>query len=269
MIEQRVQELKDVIAGNDGRNAADARFARAVDDLVRAVYDDIGEVRCISSRALFDLFVIKVLYVGRGSRHAGVIEYLGAMLDRYLAARELFPVGPDGKMHRLYFSEILDDEKRERFFRTRFDAYRAYADSALFFSGVFPASLTRRRPAARGALRRRVAPTVDGGYYVSTGKTMYRLAAGQDAAETTDQRDTLSRLAENFELYVDALNEMSERFILGVDTSAIADHLLDSLNRFKESGDRAEVDTARRYAAILNIDVTRLPAGWLPDGRGP
>jgi hypothetical protein len=269
MIEQRVQELKDVIAGNDGRNAADARFARAVDDLVHAVYDDIGEVHCISSRALFDLFVIKVLYVGRGSRHAGVIDYLGAMLDRYLAARELYPVGPDGKMHRLYFSEILDDEKREQFFRTRYEAYRAYADSALFFSGVFPASLTRRRSAAQGALRRRPAPAVDGSYYVSTGKAMYRLAAGQDVAESTDQRDTLSRLAENFELYVDALNEMSERFILGVDASAIADHLLDSINRFKESGDRSEIAAARRYAAILNIDVTRLPAGWTPDGRGP
>jgi hypothetical protein len=260
MIEQRVQELKAVIAGNDGRNAADVRFARAVDELVRAVYDDIGEVRIMSSRALFDLFVIKVLYVGRGSRHAGVIEYLGAMLDRYLAARELFPVGPDGKMRRLYFSEILDDEKRQQFYRSRYEAYRAYADSALFFSGIFPASLTRRRPAQRTLLRRRAAPLIDPSYYVSTGKTMYRLAARHEDSDDMGQRDTLTRLAEHFELYVDALNEMSERYIMGIDTSAIADQLLDSLNRFKASHDQTDMDAARRYAALLNVDAARFPA---------
>jgi hypothetical protein len=260
MIEQRIQELKAVIAGNDGRNAADVRFARAVDELVRAVYDDIGAVRIMSSRALFDLFVIKVLYVGRGSRHAGVIEYLGAMLDRYLAARELYPVAPDGKMRRLYFSEILDDEKRQQFYRSRYEAYRAYADSALFFSGIFPASLTRRRPAQRTMLRRRAAPLIDSSYYVSTGKTMYRLAARHEDGDDMGQRDTLTRLAEHFELYVDALNEMSERYIMGIDTSAIADQLLDSLNRFKASHDETDMEAARRYAALLNVDAARFPA---------
>ena len=256
MIEQRIQELKAVIAGNDGRNAADSRFARAVDDLVRAVYDDIGEVSVVSSRALFDLFIIKVLYVGRGSRHAGVIEYLGAMLDRYLAARELFPIGPDGKMHRLYFSEILDDEKREQFFRTRYEGYVAYADSALFLSGVFPSSMTPRRSNTRSIMGRR-APLIDSAYYVSTGKAMYQLAAGQDAAE--QQRDTLTRLSEHFELYVDALNEMSERYIMGIDTGVITDKLLDSLNRYKASRSEADMGAARRYAAILNIDGLRPP----------
>jgi len=258
MIEQRIQELKAVIAGNDGRNAADFRFARAVDELVRAVYDDIGEIRLISSRALFDLFVIKVLYVGRRSSHAGVIEYLGAMLDRYLAARELFPVGPDGKMHRLYFSEILDDEKRAQYFRDRYEAYRAYADSALFLSGIFPSTLQRRRPGSKTALRRRAAPLVDRAYYVSTGKTMYRLAAGNGAADDAQGRDTLTRLAEHFELYVDALNEMSERYIMGVDAGVIADHMLDSLNRVRATHDKAALDAARRYAALLDIDASRL-----------
>jgi len=260
MIEQRVQELKAVIAGNDGQNAADLRFARAVDELVHAVYDDPGKPGVIPSRALFDLFVIKVLYVGRGSRHAGVIDYLGAMLDRYLAARELFPVGRDGKMRRLYFSDILDDERRREFYRTRFEAYRAYADSALFLSGVFPSSLRRRRPGHPTALRRRAAPLVDRTYYVSTGKTMYRLAANQDGAGDVRQRDTLARLAEHFELYVDALNEMSERYIMCVDQGAIADHLLDSLNRYKESRDGADYEAVRRYAALLNVEAPRLPS---------
>jgi len=267
MLEQRVQELKAVIAGNDGRNAADVKFTRAVDDLVSAVFDGIAEVRCIPSRALFDLFVIKVLYVGRGSRHAGVIEYLGAMLDRYVAARELFPVGPDGRMHRLYFSDVLDDEKRAACFRTRYEAYRAYADSALFLSGVFPASLQPRRPSTRTPLRRRRAATVDTSYYVTTGRAMYQLAARQHVAADLRQRDTLSRLAEHFELYVDALNEMSERFIVGFDTAIIADKLLDSLNRHRQSGDDTALHAARHYAAILSIDADRLPSDRTPEDR--
>jgi hypothetical protein len=44
MIEDRVRELKEIIASNDGHNAADARFARAVDELVSAAYDDIGRM---------------------------------------------------------------------------------------------------------------------------------------------------------------------------------------------------------------------------------
>jgi hypothetical protein len=266
MIEQRIQELKAVIAGNDGRNAADSRFARAVDELVRAVYDDIGEIRFIPSRALFDLFVIKVLYVGRGSRHAGVIDYLGAMLDHYIAARALFPVDAEGKMHRLYFSEMLDDEKRQKFFRSRYEAYRAYADSALFLSGVFPSTIARRRPGNKTLLRRRAAPLVDRAYYVSTGRTMYRLAASQREESDVRERDTLERLAEHFDLYVDALNEMSERYIMGADRGVIANHLLDSLNRFREQHDRSALDDAKRYAAILNIEP-RLPADW-PAGSG-
>ena len=91
MIEERVRELKTIIDNNDGHNAADASFARAVDDLVHSVYDNIGEVRCIPARTLFDLFVIKVLYVQRGSRHADVIDYLGALLATFVDVRELFP----------------------------------------------------------------------------------------------------------------------------------------------------------------------------------
>jgi len=258
MIEQRVQELKDFIAGNDGRNVADRRFARAVDELIDSIFDDISRVRAIPSRTLFDLFVIKVLYVGRRSRHADVIEYLGALLDRYLAVHNLFPVGRDGKMHRLYFSDILDDDKREQFFRSRYEAYRSYADSALFLSGVFPSGLARRRPGNRTPLRRRRASLVDVGYYVSTGKTMYRMAAGEAMAEAMHERATLSKLSEHFEVYRDALSEMSARYIIGFDRSVMTDKMLDSLNRYRASREERDLESARRYAELLEIDTAEL-----------
>jgi hypothetical protein len=261
MLDQHVSELKEIIAGNDGRNAADRRFARRVDDLVGAVYDDIGEISDTSPRALFDLFVIKVLYVGRRSRDAAVIEYLGGLLDTYLYARELFPAGADGRATRMYFSDMLTEPKAGRW-QNNFEAYRKYGDNALFISGVFPASGATRAQATRSVLRRRAARTIDTGYYVSTGKTMYRMAARQDLAAETSQRDLLEKLAEYFELYMDALTEMSERYILGFDMELIADKMLDAINRYRASGEEKQLENARRYAAILRIDRERFPAAF-------
>ncbi|HYM14275.1 MAG TPA: hypothetical protein VEZ14_01800, partial [Dehalococcoidia bacterium] len=136
MLEQRVDELKQIIAGNDGHNAADVRFARAVDELMSAVYGGIGEISAVPLRALFDLFVIKVLYVGRHSSHAGVIDYLGRLLETCLYTQTLFPPDDEGRPRRLYFSDMLDEQRIAARFASRFEAYRAYADSALFFSGV-------------------------------------------------------------------------------------------------------------------------------------
>jgi hypothetical protein len=259
MIEQRVGELKTQIVENDGRNVAGPRFARAVDELISAVYDDIGQIKDASTRALFDLFVIKVLYVGRRSRHADVLEYLGRLLDRYLYARELFPPGPDGKPQRMYFSDMLDEHKTATRFQNMFEAYRKYGDNALFVTGVFPQSLNRRRLTGRAPLRRRAARGVDAGYYVSTGKTMYRMAAGHELAEHTAQRETLQKLSSYFEVYMDALNEMSERYIMGFDMDLIADKMLDNFNRYRDSGDERFLTNARRYAAILRVDRERFP----------
>ena len=261
MLEDRIEELKAIIAGNDGRNAADFRFARAVDELVSAVYDDIGEIKHVSTRALFDLFIIKVLYVGRHSSDARVLDYLGELLDRYLYARELYApeTAPGAKPRTLYFSEVLDDEKALDQFDDRFDAYRRYADTALFMTGIFPASMAPRRvPRGKPLSRRR--SVVDGAYYVSTGKTMYRMAAQERRAEQTRQRETLLKLGEYFEVYADALNEMSRRYILGFDLELMSNKMLDHFNRYRETGDEAALETARRYASIMRLDRAQFPA---------
>lgn len=258
MLEQRIAELKAIIASNDGSNAADARFARAVDELISAVYDDIGRIREERPRALFDLFVIKVLYVGRGSRHADIIDYLGALLDACLYARRLFPDDAEGRPRTLYFSDVLDEHRRIEFFDDRFEAYRTYADSALFLSGVFAPATQRRRARGHGPMRGQHAG-IDQQYYVSTGKTMYRMAARQREAERTSQRDTLERLADCFEVYADALNEMSERYIMGFDLALLTDKMLDNYNRHRASGERTARDDAQRIASLLQADASTFP----------
>lgn len=247
LIEQRVHELKAIIAGNDGRNAADRRFSRAVDELLSAVYDDIGSVSSLPARALFDLFVIKVLYVGRHSRDAAVIDYIGSMLEAYIDVRKLFPDDEHGRPRRLYYSDMLDAEKHPRDEPDVYEAYRRYADSALFLSGVFPSSLTPR-PRPKGHLRRNASPTVDAAYYVTTGKQMYRMAAEHPHSECAHAPRTLAMLGDNFELYADALKEVSERYITGFDFGLIADKMLDAMNT-------GEPATAARYADILHLNT--------------
>src|SRR3970282_869764 len=144
-----VRELKLQITAGDGRNVADASFRREVDRLISAVYDDIGAVLTVPLESIFELFVIKVLYVERRSSDASVVDYLGGMLSRYLSARELFPlVDASGRPQTLYFSDVLKEmQSGPARFQNLFEAYRRYADNALFLSGMFPQCWRRRRRA--------------------------------------------------------------------------------------------------------------------------
>ena len=256
MVEAAVRELKDVITEHDGTNVAGAGFVRRVDELISVFYDDIGEITNVSTRALFDLFVIKVLYVGRRSTDAGVVDYPGELLDRFLYARELFPMSQGGRPSLFYLSDLLRETQQLRHFPNLFEAYRKYGDNSLFVTGVFPRSLRRRRGGRRGP----PVAFVDKGYYVSTGKRFYDLAAQQDLAESTQQRALLEKLAAYFEVYMDALSEMSERYIMGFDLELIADKMLDNFNRYRRTGEDRYLQNARRYAAVLQVSPDTFPS---------
>jgi hypothetical protein len=262
MLEAAVRELKDEIAARDGTNVAGAAFARRVDALLSVFYDDIGEIASVSTRTLFDLFVIKVLYLERHSTDASVVDYLGRLLDRYLYTRELFPAASGGRAGWLYLSDLIQQTRSARF-QNLFEAYRKYADNSLFVAGVFPRALRRRRRS------RSPVPSIDRGYYVTTGKRCYRLAARHELADATRQRALLEKLAAYFEVYMGALNELSERYIMGFDLQLIADKMLDSFNRYRETGEARFLENARRYAAILSVDPTAFPSLLRRQHAGP
>lgn len=208
----------------------------------------------MSTRTFFDLFVIKVLYVDRGSTDAGVIEYLGQLLDTYLYTDELFPIEHDGKLSLYYLSDLLQETKQLSHFQNLFEAYRKYGDNSLFVTGVFSAALR-----TRSGRRSRPVAFVDRGYYVTSGKRFYHMAAEHDLAKFVQQRTLLEKLATHFEVYVDALNQMSERYILGLDLGLIADKMLDNFNRYRDTGEERFLQNARRYAAILKLDAKAFP----------
>ena len=263
MLEEEIAVLKTQIRENNGTNVADARFSGEVDRLISVFYDDIGELKLISMRSLFDLFVIKTLYVERGGRDAGVIDYLGEMLTRYLFTRELFPIASGGQQMMPYLSDLLEETRRTSsvHFQNLFEAYRKFGDNSLFIVGLFPASLRRRRGRHVGAF-------VDRSYFVTNGKTYYRLAAQHDLAEFTNQRETLEKLSAYFDIYSDALNEMSERYVMGFDMNVIADKMLDNFNLYRRTREERYIENARKYAALLKIDQRRFPSLFRRRARG-
>ncbi len=255
IVAEDIAILRETIRANDGSNVATSAFARKVDQLISDFYDEIGELTSLRLGDIIDLFLIKVLYVNRRSRDCETLGYLGRMLERYLQTGELSLDRNHGFMP--YLTGLMEETANPSgAFQNSFEAYRKYGDNALFLSGVFPQSLGRKR----GAGRMGGAPLVDQQYFVTLGRRYYEMAAGESLAERVSQRATLQRLAQFFEVYVEALNEMSGRYVLGMDMNIIADKMLDAFNAYRETGDPRKLETARKYAALLKLDGTAWPA---------
>lgn len=257
--------LRETIRTNDGRNVAGAAFGRKVDQLISGFYDDIGDLTALRLSDILDLFLIKVLYVDRRSRDAETLEYLGRMLERYLNAGEL-GLGKGKKGYLPYLTDLMEETVHPSgTFQNQFEAFRKYGDNALFISGIYPQSLGRGR---RGGMLGRAA-FVDRSYFIHAGRRYYEMAAEHELAAWVRQRETLLRLAQYFEIYVDALNEMSGRYVMGMDMRIIADKMLDAFNRYRATHEQRHLETARKYAALLKLDARVWPALRISESRLP
>lgn len=260
-LQANIEQLKARVTGHPGRNVADAAFTAEVDALLSAFYDDIGELKSIRLRSLFDLFLLKTLYVERHSTDPQVLDYLASLMHGFLYTRDLFPLIQDNKRSGYLLSDLLEEMQSAARFPNLFEAYRKMGDYSLFISGVFPASLKRRRW-NRWRRSYQPAPTIDLNYHVTNGKNYYRMAADHDFAMATEQRPVLNKLSTYFDIYMAAMNEASERYILGFDMNIIADKMLDEFNRYRRTGDEAAIENARKYAALLRVDKAGFPSLW-------
>ncbi len=260
-LEERIQRLKTSAAEHAGRNIAGPEFTAEVDGLISSFYDDIGELKSIELRSLFDLFLIKTLYVERRSTDPQVVDYLSSMMFGFLYTRDLFPLVQDSKRFGYLLSDLLDEMQSAARFPDLFEAYRKLGDYSLFITGVFPASLKRRRW-NRWRRSYQPVPMVDLSYHVANGKNYYRMAADHEFADATQQRPVLAKLSTYFDIYMGAMNEASERYILGFDMNLIADKMLDNFNRYRRTGDEGFLENARKYAAILKVDRANFPSLW-------
>ena len=253
VIAEEIETLRETIRANDGANIARGPFARKVDQLIRDFYDDIGELTALRLSDILDLFLIKVLYVDRGSRDAATLEYLGELLGRYLQTGTMSLPG-GGFVP--YLGDLLSYEAEGRPRHRAFETYRQYGDNAIFISGLFPESLGRKRTGGRMG----GAPLVDQRYFATVGRMSYERAAGEDLAERMSLRTTLLRLSRWFDLYVEALNDMSGRYVMGIDMRLITDKMLDAFNLYRQTHETEHLTTARTYAALLKLDGRQWPA---------
>lgn len=249
-IAEDIAVLRDTIRANDGANVATRAFVRKVDELISAFYDDIEELTALSLTDILDLFLIKVLYVNRGSRDLAAMDYLRDLLSRYLFATSM-DLGTGTTPYMSDFVTATNDAQAER----TFEVCRQFGDNALFISGVFPQALGRKR--AGGIMGG--GSFVDREYFITVGRQYYSLAAQQEVARVVSLRATLLRLAEFFDVYVEALNEMSGQYVLGMDMRLIADKMLDAFNRYRQTKELRDLRTARLYATLIKLDGAAWP----------
>ncbi len=92
------------------------------------------------------------------------------------------------------------------------------------------------------------------------GPQYYEMAARQEMARVVSLRTTLLRLAQFFDVYVDALNEMSDQYVMGIDMRIIADKMLDAFNRYRKTKERRDLEAARLYATLMRLEGHQWPA---------
>lgn len=253
-LEQRVAALKAQIRTPNAQTR-DWRFEREIDELLDVFYDDIGTIRLLPLRSLFDLFLLKVMYVGRDARDPEVLDYLSDMMNRFLLSRELMRFNAQ---YDFLFS-LLDEIKEKAQFQNLFEASRQMADNALFVTGIFPTAGRRRRGWGRP-------PRFDREHFIDLGRRYYQVAAEEELAGVVGQRSVLSKLSTGFRFYVETLNEVSQRYVLGFDMELMTNKMLDAYNSYRRTGEQRYLDAAGKYAALLKIDRS-FPGQRRPRGR--
>jgi hypothetical protein len=256
-LEQRVTALKTLIR-TPGAQIRDWRFEQEIDELLGVFYDDIGTIKLLPLRSLFDLFLLKVMYVGRDARDPDVLDYLSDMMNRFLLSRELMRFNAQ---YDFLFS-LLDEVKEKSRFQNLFETTRHMADNALFVTGIFPTAGRRRRGWGR-------MPRFDREHFIDLGRRYYQVAAEEELAGIVGQREVLSKLATGFRFYVETLNEVSQRYVLGFDMELMSNKMLDAYNTYRRTGEQKYLDSASKYAALLKIDRSfsglRRPRGRVID----
>jgi hypothetical protein len=254
---QRVRSLKAEAALQEGRNVVDAAFQREVDALLGAFYDDIGRIVQIDLKSLFDLFLLKGLYVARRSTSIATLDYLSDLLAGFLRAQELSPLPNLGEVYARLLPRLMEETRQRGRAQNLFEAYRRLGDNSLFLTGLFPHALARRW--GRSGLG---SPVLNRSFYIRIGKDYYAQAAGHELAGITGQSPVLARLSRSFEIYADALNDISERYILDFDREILADKMLDNFNLYRRTREEVHLENARKYAALLQVDRRAFSRLW-------
>ncbi len=149
-------------------------------------------------RRLFASFAEDAFCVGLGVADPPLIDYLVELLLRFVRVDAIRRFR-DTEGRRLEEVAELLMEAEERQSRSQREIYRHIGDVTLFWTGVYPESLTRRRsPDRKDHL-------ID---YFEQGKRSYYLASTFSAEEYKQEAPILRRLSRDFELCTYGLNRV-------------------------------------------------------------
>ncbi len=135
---------------------------------------------------------------GLGVADPPLIDYLALLLARFLHSDDLFRLrNAAGRPLHEVVEMIMEAQKLPAEGRTAREVYRHIGDFTLFWTGVFPESLERRR-VGKDAF-------VD---YMAQGKRSYYLASQFDEESHSPDAPVLRRLSEQFELCAYGLTQV-------------------------------------------------------------
>jgi hypothetical protein len=149
-----------------------------------------------SLRRLFAAMTEQTFYVDLGVADPPLIGYLADLLVRFVKMDAIFCVRDTGGRRLEEVAEMMV-EAEQRLAKPRREIYRHIGDFTLFWSGVYPETLSRlKSPDCKDHL-------ID---YCEQGKKSYYMASTFDEEPYEDEAPILRRLSRDFELCSFGLN---------------------------------------------------------------
>jgi len=133
-----------------------------------------------------------------------LIDYLSGMLSRFVHMDDIYRLRQNGRPLTEVVDMVMQAQGLPAEGRTKREVHRHVGDFTLFWTGVFPEVLEKKRSAVRKD------DFID---YCTQGKRSYYIASTFEEEPFTDESRVLRRLSEEFELCAYGLNQVRKEWI--------------------------------------------------------
>ena len=151
-------------------------------------------------RRLFSGLTEQTFITDLGVTDTELIDYVSGMLSRFVHVDDIFRLGQRRDRPLMEVVDmVMEAEGLPLEGRTRREVHRHVGDFTLFWTGLFPEALEKKRTALRKDA------FID---YCAQGKRSYFIASTFEEAPFTDESRVLRRLSDDFELCAYGLNRV-------------------------------------------------------------
>ncbi|MCO8122138.1 hypothetical protein NHH03_10345 [Stieleria sp. TO1_6] len=140
-----------------------------------------------------------------------LVDYVGDLMLRFVRVESLYSLRQSDGMRTKHVVQMISEAER-RIGLAKREVYRHVGDFTLFWSGMYPESLTHHKTAAGSPDQ-----FVD---YCRQGKLAYAMAAEIEGGEDRPPSDLIHRMSEHFEMCAYGLREVRRYWEEGEDGSS-------------------------------------------------